>query len=211
LPQPKAVVRPHAAAAARPLPPLPGPPDAELIEGIRRADQACFNQLYERYFQRVYNFSYVRVRNHADTEEIVQETFTAVFRSIEAFRGQSTLLSWIYGIAKNTVNNHLRRAKARDQWLERAELDLLTPSGLATGTPEEEFHLRRYAEAIHERLDSVASWQAEVFVLRHIENLPIREIAKRTSRSSDAIRSSLYRVKRLLVEASEHGLVPTTS
>jgi RNA polymerase sigma-70 factor (ECF subfamily) len=193
-----------------PSPDVPVEPDAELIEGIRRGDEASFNRLYERYFQRVYNFSYVRVRNHADAEEIAQETFTAVFRSIDAFRGQSSLLSWIYGIAKNTVNNHLRRAKARDQWLERAELDQIAPSALANGTPEDEFHLRRYAEAIHERLDSVASWQAEVFVLRHIENLPIREIAKRTSRSSDAIRSSLYRVKRLLVEASDPGLVPTT-
>jgi DNA-directed RNA polymerase specialized sigma24 family protein len=47
----------------------------------------------------------------------------------------------------------------------------------------------------------VTPWQAEVFVLRHIENLPIQEIAQRTHRSNDAIRSSLYRVKRLLVEA----------
>lgn len=210
LPQMKSLVR---AAAARPANDTAHATaaeiDLELVEGIRKADEACFNRLYERYFQRVYNFTYVRVRNHADTEEIVQETFTAVFRSIEAFRGQSSLLSWIYGIAKNTVNNHLRRAKARDQWLERADLDVLTPSVAASGTPEEEFHLRRYAQTIHERLDSVASWQAEVFVLRHVENLPIREIAKRTSRSSDAIRSSLYRVKRLLVEASEPGLLPT--
>jgi RNA polymerase sigma-70 factor (ECF subfamily) len=182
--------------------------DADLVEGIRCASEWHFNRLYERYFQRVYNFTYVRVRNHADTEEIVQETFTAVFRSIEAFRGQSSLLSWIYGIAKNTVNNHLRRSKARDAWLERAEPDL---SGPVASTPEEELSLRRYADAIHKRLGSVADWQAEVFVLRHIENLPIREIAKRTARSSDAIRSSLYRVKRLLVEASEPVLVPTAT
>jgi len=210
LPQTKSLVR--AAAVRRSSAPKTAAPlesDLELVEGIRKADESAFNRLYERYFQRVYNFTYVRVRNHADTEEIVQETFTAVFRSIEAFRGQSSLLSWIYGIAKNTVNNHLRRAKARDQWLERADLDALTPTVAAGGTPEEEFHLRRYAETIHERLDSVASWQAEVFVLRHVENLPIREIARRTARSSDAIRSSLYRVKRLLVEASEPSLLPT--
>lgn len=210
MPQTKSLVR--AAAVRRSSAPKTAAPlesDLELVEGIRKADESAFNRLYERYFQRVYNFTYVRVRNHADTEEIVQETFTAVFRSIEAFRGQSSLLSWIYGIAKNTVNNHLRRAKARDQWLERADLDALTPTVAAGGTPEEEFHLRRYAETIHERLDSVASWQAEVFVLRHVENLPIREIARRTARSSDAIRSSLYRVKRLLVEASEPSLLPT--
>jgi len=187
------------------------PTDDALVAGVREARQDSFNLLYDRYFQRIYSFVYLRVRNHADTEEIVQETFTAVFRSIEAFRGQSSLVSWIYGIAKNTVNNHLRRAKLRDHWVETAEPDALAPTvGLAC-TPEDELSLRRYADAIRARLGSIASWQAEVFVLRHVENLPIREIAKRTARSSDAIRSSLYRVKRLLVEASDQGVTTAAS
>jgi len=93
--------------------------DEELLEALRQGDEAAFNILYDHCFQRVYNFAYLRLRNHADTEEVVQETFTAVFRSIGAYRGQSALLSWIYGIAKNTINNHLRRAKARDLRLER--------------------------------------------------------------------------------------------
>lgn len=189
--------RPAAAALA----------DAELVEGIRRGSESHFRELYERYFQRVYNFSYLRVRNHADAEEIVQETFTAVFRSIEAFRGQSALLSWIYGIAKNTVNNHLRRSKAKDGWLEQVEADVVQPSvSFSSCNPEEQLSMRRYAEAINQRLGSISQWQAEVFLLRHVENLPIQEIARRTERSSDAIRSSLYRVKRLLVEASEDAL-----
>jgi DNA-directed RNA polymerase specialized sigma24 family protein len=63
--------------------------------------------------------------------------------------------------------------------------------------------MRRYARAIDSRLRSVSEWQAEVFFLRHVEDLPIREISRRTMRSSDAIRSGLYRVKRLLVEAGQ--------
>jgi RNA polymerase sigma-70 factor (ECF subfamily) len=182
--------------------------DAELVGAIKEGSEAHFNELYQRYFQRVYNFTFLRVRNHADTEEIVQETFTAVFRSIDAFRGQSSLLSWIYGIAKNTVNNQLRKARTRDVWMERAEPELLRPSaGIDSCTPEDHLSLRRYAEAITERLGAVAEWQAEVFVLRHVENLSIQEISLRTARSSDAIRSSLYRMKRLLVEASQGALV----
>ena len=182
---------------------LPELDEPELVEGLRRLDSKSFEKLYERYFHRIYNFVYARIRNHADSEEVVQETFTAVFRSIEAFRSQSTLLSWINGIAKNTVNNHLRRAKLREQWIELAELESLMPNSANGDTPEDELALRRYASTIAQRLGSLASWQAEVFVLRHIDNLPIREIARRTARSSDAIRSSLYRVKRLLVEAHE--------
>jgi RNA polymerase sigma-70 factor (ECF subfamily) len=196
-------VRPQSEPGAGRKPSLRSLSDQELLEGIRRGSEAHFTELYDRYFQRIYNFCYVRLRNHADVEEIVQETFTVVFRSVDSYRGQSSLLSWVYGIAKNTANNHLRRAKAQESRMERAEPDLLQPpSSLANCTPEEQLHLRRYAEAINRHLDSVAEWQAEIFLMRHVENLSIREISDRTERSSDAIRSSLYRVKRILVEAA---------
>jgi len=179
--------------------------DRQLIDGIRHASEADFNRLYERYFQRVYGFAYSRLRNRADAEEVVQETFTAVFRSIDAYRGQSSLLSWIYGIAKNTVNNHLRRVRAHEQRLERAERSLQGGGGMASYTPEEHLNLRRCEHAIHERLAAVPEWHARVFVLRHVENLPIGEIARRVRRSSDAVRSSLYRMKRMLVETVAAG------
>ena len=193
----------------RPQPPqLTTREDREIVAGIRSASEEDFNLLYERYFQRVYSFAYTRLRNRADTEEVVQETFTVVFRSIDAYRGQSSLLSWIYGIAKNTVNNHVRRARAYEARIERAEIELQRGShSLASCTPEENLSLRRCAEAVHDRLASVAGWHAEVFLLRHVENLPINEIARRMSRSNDAVRSSLYRVKRMLVEAIDPTLL----
>jgi len=181
--------------------------DQDIIDGIRVANEADFNLLYERYFQRVYSFAYMRLRNRADAEEVVQETFTAVFRSIDAYRGRSSLLSWIYGIAKNTVNNHVRKAKAHEARIERAELEIVRAShNIAPCTPEENLNLQRCTAVIQERLASIADWHVEVFVLRHMENLSIGEIAQRMSRSNDAVRSSLYRVKRLLVEAVDPGL-----
>jgi len=207
----RAFPRRHAlsAAASGPQsnPSLSSLSDAELVSGIRDGNDAHFNTLYQRYFQRIYNFTFLRVRNHADAEEIVQETFTVVFRSVAAFRGQSGLLSWIYGIAKNTVNNHVRRRRIRDRWMGSADPALLHPSsGIYSCTPEEHLSLRRYADAMSERLGASAGWQTEVFMLRHLENLSIQEISHRTARSSDAIRSCLYRMKRLFVEASQGGL-----
>ncbi len=182
--------------------------DRELVAGIRGGSQSDFNLLYDRYFQRVYGFAYQRLHNHADAEEVVQETFTAVFRCMNDYRGQSSLLSWIYGIAKNTVNNQIRRSRAHELRVERAEAVLLRPAtSLHCCTPEEQLSLRRCEEAIRQTLDSVASWQAEVFVLRHMENLSIGEISRRVSRSNDAVRSSLYRVKKQLVEAVDETLV----
>ena len=178
--------------------------DEALFARIRRGSELHFNLIYDRYFKRIYSFIYLRVRNHADAEELTQETFTAVFRSIDGYSGRSSPLGWIYGIAKNTVHSHLRRLRIQGERMERLGLEALTaPSPAWSSTPEDQLAMRRYARVIDDRLRSLSDWQAEVFFLRHVEDLPIREISRRTMRSNDAIRSGLYRVKRLLVEAGE--------
>jgi len=178
--------------------------DEELLEGIRSQSELHFAELYNRYFQRIYSFVYARMRNHAETEEVVQETFLAVFRSFERYRGQSSLLSWIYGIAKNTANNSIRRSRSQSERIELADEEDLAPHfSLGVGTPSEQLDLHRFQDQLTLRLEGLADWQAEIFEMRHFENLSIPEIAKRTTRSSDAVRSSLYRVKRIFFEAAQ--------
>lgn len=176
--------------------------DEELVLQIGQASEVHFRELYERTFHWVYGFAYSRVRNHADAEELTQEIFASVFSSIAGYRGRSSLLTWIYGVAKNTVNDHLRQAKAHDERLRRAGPGVARgASQLESASPEEQLGLRRKLEAVRESLDALTPWQVEVFFLRHFENLSIVEIAERTSRSRNAVRSSLYRVKRVLLDA----------
>ena len=184
--------------------------DRELVDGIQCASERHFNALYERYFQRVYGFVYLRLRNRADVEEVVQEVFTAAFRSVGSWKGTSSLSSWLYGIAKNTANNHIRRSKAQDLRIERAQSELIrSHESFGSCTPEDYLNLHRCEEALGDRLITISAWHAEAFVLRHFEDLSIDEIAKKVSRSNDAVRSSLYRTKKLLVEAMDSGLQAT--
>jgi RNA polymerase sigma-70 factor (ECF subfamily) len=187
--------------------------DEDLLVGIRDQSEAHFTELYNRYFQRIYSFVYTRMRNHAEAEEVVQETFLAVFRSFERYRGQSSLLSWIYGIAKNTANNSIRRSKSQTERIDLAdEEDLIPRPSLGVGTPGEQLDLHRFQDQLTERLGGLADWQAEIFEMRHFENLTIPEISERTRRSSDAVRSSLYRVKRIFLEAAQaNGMTPALS
>lgn len=190
--------------------PLSAWTDEDLFAEVRRGSELHFNALYERYFQRIYNFVFLRVRNHADAEELTQETFTVVFRSADGFSGRSTPLGWIYGIAKNTAYNHLRRMRMQGQRLEEAGHDSVAPrpGGAFASTPEDHLEAQRTMRRMSDRLEALSDWQTEVFYLRHVENLPIREISKRTQRSSDSIRSGLYRVKRVLVEATGLDFAP---
>ena len=180
--------------------------DEELVEGIRRSNEADFNLLYERYYQRVYNFSYLRLRNHADTEEVVQETFTAVFSLDRRLPREVVAVLLDLRDRQEHVNNHIRRSVAREQRVDRAESELvrnLRISQLAC-TPEEQLTLPALC-GFHSRSVRLARRLAG----RDLRASPRRESAHRrdrgtkTSRSNDAVRSSLCRVKRLLVEAVE--------
>jgi RNA polymerase sigma-70 factor (ECF subfamily) len=181
-------------------------PDEALFEGVRRSSERHFDALYGRYFQRIYAFIYIRIRNHADAEELTQETFTAVFRSAEAYGGRSSPLAWVYGVAKNTVANHIRRLRTHRERLAAIGGDPFeTTSPTWSYTPEQQLDLDRCAAELDDRLRTVSPWQVDAFVMRHAENLSIPEIARRTERTSHAVRSGLYRVKKLLldVEISE--------
>ena len=182
--------------------------DHALVEGLLAGHPGDFDLLYHRYFARVYAFVYSRVRSHADAEEIVQEVFLAVFDSIGRYHGTSSLLAWIHGIARNLLNNHLRSEKRRGRRVVLADVEQLEVETV-TGriTPADEFEFEEYRQRLMSELAGVSSWQTSVFALRHLKDLSIAEISHRTQRSSDSVRSSLFRLKRVFVEQAELGAV----
>ena len=176
--------------------------DQELVDGVRQPSEAHFNELYERYFKRIYSFVHGRLRNHADAEEVTQETFVTIFRSIENYRGQSSLLSWMFGIAKNLSNNMIRRSQNQRERFESVDKEHFTPKpSIGQGAPDEDLSLQRYAHAISSRMAKLPEWQRRIFEMRHLENMSIPEIAECSARSNDAVRSSLYRIKKLIFDA----------
>ena len=185
--------------------------DGELVGAVRDGDEEAFCLLYDRYFQRVYGFAFSRLRDRADSEYAVQDTFIAIFQSLDSFKAKSSLISWIYGIARNVINTQIRRSQADARRVERAESGLTrSASSLDLCTPEQSLGLRRCAAALENELKGVTAWQAEAFEMRHFNDLPIQEIANRVDRSNDAVRSGLYRVKRLVFEAVDPGGATTS-
>ncbi len=180
-------------------------PDTELVEGIKAGSEPHFNALYERYFARVYAFAHSRMRSHSDAEEVSQETFVSILTSIDKYRGQASLLSWIFGIAKNLSNNLIRKSSGQREKLGRVDPEHFVPqASFGRGGPEEEFTFQRYATSLRREIESVSDWQVEIFEMRHLKDMSISEISEKTHRSSDAIRSSLYRIKKLMIEVAEN-------
>ncbi len=100
--------------------------DRDLIERLRvRDDDAAF-ELAERYSGRIRQLALRHVRNEEDADEVVQDVLLKVCRSIDSFRGDSALSSWIYRITFNTAMSRLRSARAARH---DAELPLISPAG----------------------------------------------------------------------------------
>ena len=178
--------------------------DEVLLLGIRESSEPHFAALYDRYFPRIYHYVKRRLKGNGDAEEIVQEVFLSVFSSLDRYRGESSLIAWIYGIAKNTLNASWRKAALQRTRMEAADPVRFRPNPcIEDCTPEERLVLRQYLHQMREDMGRLSPWQAEVFAMRHLENLSIGEISSRTQRTSESVRSSLYRVRKLFFENAD--------
>jgi len=100
--------------------------DKDLIERLRARDDDAAFELAERYSARIRQLALRHVRNEEDADEVVQDVLLKVCRSIDSFRGDSALSSWIYRITFNTSMSRLRTTKAARHEM---ELPLVAPAG----------------------------------------------------------------------------------
>ena len=177
--------------------------DEALIERSGRGDQEAFEILYERYFPRVYRFVSRRLNNRSDVEETVQEVFINVYSSMASFRGEAPFVSWVLGLTRRTIAARFKKKRPATVPLETEDperIDPLIPTAHREPTPLEHYECRERIE----RLQNAATHQLnanqwKLFQLYHLEHRSIHEIAVATSRSEDAVKSNLYRARKLLL------------
>ena len=85
------------------------PTDGELVERARRGDREAFRGLVERYQRKVAALALGMLRNREDALDIVQDTFTKAFQSLDKFKGDSSFYTWVYRIGVNLCIDHQRR------------------------------------------------------------------------------------------------------
>ena len=176
------------------------PADEELLARIQQGDEAAFNVLYARYFKRVYGFVYRRLNARADVEETTQEIFINLFSSIDSYRGEGTLSAWIFGISRRVIANRFKRKRHPMVPFAEEETESLNIPAITHPTPLEEYECVERMEQMRESMDRRLSEEQRVlFRMHHIEDRPISEIALHLHKSEDAIKSNLYRARRLLL------------
>lgn len=186
----------------------PGESDEELVDRIRSGDRAAFDAIYQRYFKRIYGFLDRRLENRSDTEETTQEVFVNVFSSLHTYRGEAPFAAWIFGLTRRTLSSRFKRKRHPTVPLFDDEDDKLTLAFAGDGrshrspeaSPLEQYEMAERAEQIRAAFENELSpLQRRLFELHHIESLPIAEIAQVLSKSEDAVKSNLYRTRKILL------------
>jgi RNA polymerase sigma-70 factor (ECF subfamily) len=177
--------------------------DEALVDRIRGGETALFDLLYDRYFPRVYRFLDRRLPSRADTEETVQEVFINLFASLHGFRGEAPFAAWVFGLTRRTLAARFKRKRPQTVPLvaDDEEQTARVPSAIAqTPDPHEAYEcqelLGRMSRAVREDL-SEEQWT--LFRLHHLENRSIQDIARTFAKSEDAVKSHLYRARKLLL------------
>jgi RNA polymerase sigma-70 factor, ECF subfamily len=196
-----AAARP-AAAAGEPTSVVTGASarDRALVANILAGSRAHFDELYESYFPRVFRFALKRLSDPAEAEDVTQEVFETIFKALPSYRGDSSLLVWIFGITRNKVNRRFRGVRPRLESIDDSHAETMAsdqaPADLAVDARR---MLDRCDTVISEQLTPL---QRRIFHLKHLRRQPIRAIAEALGKSEDAIKANLYRMRRALADGA---------
>jgi RNA polymerase sigma-70 factor (ECF subfamily) len=175
--------------------------EAEIIQKLQQGNEQAFKQLVENYQKLVVNTCFGMVHNTEDAEDIAQEVFIEVFRSIQNFRADSKISTWLYRIAVNRSLNFIRDNK-RKKWYHSIE-DIVKGkkqqlSEIQHGnneTPLSEMENSQRARIIHEAIDSLPENQKTAFTLNKYEDLSYKEISEVMDLSVSSVESLIHRAK----------------
>jgi RNA polymerase sigma-70 factor (ECF subfamily) len=159
-----------------------------------------FPAIYAEHYPKITRYLR-RLVGDADAEDVAQEAFVKISRSLNSFRGESKLSTWIYRIASNTATDHFRRTSSKgisQQWDDAEDGDMVSYDDLAVdGAPLHDTLLIRkdMNECIRGLVDSLPEKYRAVLVLADLEELANGEISEVTGMSLDTVKIRLHRAR----------------
>jgi len=168
--------------------------DAELVARWQAGDERAATELVERHASALARFV-ASIGRREEVDELVQDTFVRAFQSIDSFRGESSLRTWLFTIARRLVLDRRRSAKRRGEQVEVTEGDLATEYDALDGVVAEETAAR-----VRAGVERQTPTQREVFTLRVGEGLSYREIAEVVGTTEGAARVHYHNALRTMKE-----------
>lgn len=179
--------------------------DQALVERAQRGDQQAFGMLVEKYQRKLGRLLSRMVRDQAEVEDVVQESFIKAYRALPNFRGDSAFYTWLYRIGINTAKNYLvsmgrRPQVSRDIEIEDAE-NFEDGEDLRTlETPESELMTKEIAKTVNDTMMALPDDLRTAITLRELEGLSYEEIATLMNCPIGTVRSRIFRARETIAE-----------
>src|ERR1700683_3735287 len=175
-------------------------PDRELVARAQSGERSAFNELVRKYRHQVLKLSMRYMRNRADAEDAVQNTFIKAYCGLQDFRGDSAFYSWLHRIAVNSANTAIS-LRARDASIFKLNprsdgaLNDTSVSLKELDTPEELALTEEICETVNGAISELCEEQRTAIVLRELEGFSYSEVASAMSCPVGTVRSRVFRAR----------------
>ncbi|MGI9534807.1 MAG: RNA polymerase sigma factor [Thermodesulfobacteriota bacterium] len=182
--------------------------DNELVDlFVQDRDELAFNEIFNRYYQKTRKLALKILTDVDEAEDIVQEVFVTLLKSMNGFRGESKFSTWLYAISLNTIRMRLRE-KVKDRKSVSIDDDEYNKSldnivrnrkkNARLNSPEDININRQFVEKLHQALESLPEKYKEAFVLRNMKQLSNQEVADQLGVTLSAVKSRVHRARQYL-------------
>ena len=187
------------------------PSDAELIERCLRKDNAAWELVVARFRRRVFHISYKFTGKHDEAEDLTQEIFLKVFRSLDKFNRDADFSTWLSSVARNYCIDHYRASKReKEVVVEDALAYDLAPA--VSGNPYRALEDQDRRSLVRRGLEQLPGKLREAVVLRDLQGLSYQEMALRLALPEGTVKSRINRgreeLARLLLRAQQPSRRP---
>ncbi len=173
--------------------------EQELIAGLKRGDEACFHYLVNTYQDLVYNTAYGLLQQAQDAEDVAQEVFLQVFRSIHQFKSEAKLSTWLYRITTSRALDLIRSKKSKKRfgiiqrlWGGDEEVALDIPDTHHPGVALEQ---KEDAGKLWRAIAKLPENQRVAFTLHKLEGLSYQTVSEIMGNSLPAVESLMHRAR----------------
>ena len=180
----------------------------DLIRKAKEGDLQAFQGLYDHFAKRLLNFSYKLLGNREEAEDVLQETFTAVFRKLKSLKDVARFEAWIFRIARNFIYLRYRTRTGEHVSLESDEDLENEPQGLeARGkSPEEAVLADELKDIVGRVVRALPDRYREVFILSAIMGFSYQRIAEITDKSIPSVKTDIHRARLEVRDKIKHYL-----
>jgi RNA polymerase sigma-70 factor (ECF subfamily) len=175
--------------------------DTALAARVAAGDGAAFELVMRRYNRRLFRVARSVLRDDADAEDALQESYLAAYRAIGAFRGESSLATWLSRLVLNHCIARRRRELRRDNIVPMVAQETFDDMADDGETPDRALVRTQLRSLLERKVDELPEQFRTVFVMRAIEELSVEETAQLLAIPEATVRSRHFRARSLLRES----------